>query len=65
MCSSDLGCQKRVAIEAGVPDLWHQHVGPQGRILGISRFGLSAPFQQAMHELGMTAEAVVAAARGL
>ena len=59
------GCQKRVAIEAGVPDLWHQHVGPQGRILGISRFGLSAPFQQAMHELGMTAEAVVAAARGL
>jgi transketolase len=58
-------CQKRVAIEAGVPDLWHQHVGPQGRILGISRFGLSAPFQQAMQELGMTADAVVAAARGL
>ncbi len=58
-------CPKRVAIEAGVSALWHKYVGPQGRILGINRFGLSAPFQQAMQELGMTADAVLAAARGL
>ena len=58
-------CVKRVSIEAGVGALWHKYVGPQGRILGINRFGLSAPFQQAMQELGMTADAVLAAARGL
>jgi transketolase len=58
-------CQKRVAIEAGVGALWHKYVGPQGRILSIERFGLSAPFSVAMKELGMTADAVVAAARAL
>jgi transketolase len=58
-------CPKRVAIEAGVSAPWHKYVGPAGRILGIDRFGLSAPFQQAMQELGMTADAVLAAARGL
>ena len=56
-------CEKRIAIEAGVSALWHRYVGPQGRILGIDRFGLSAPFQVVMKELGMTAEAVIAAAR--
>lgn len=58
-------CVKRVSIEAGVGALWHKYVGSQGRILGIDRFGLSAPYQQAMQELGMTADAVLAAARGL
>jgi transketolase len=58
-------CLKRVAIEAGVGALWHKYVGPQGRILSIERFGLSAPFSVAMKELGMTADAVVAAARAL
>ena len=58
-------CQKRVAIEAGVTALWHKYVGPQGRIIGIDRFGLSAPFAAAMKELGITAEAVVAAARAI
>jgi transketolase len=58
-------CVRRVAIEAGVGALWHKYVGPQGRILGINRFGLSAPFQVVMKELGMTADAVIAAAREL
>lgn len=58
-------CQKRVAIEAGVTALWHKYVGPQGRIIGIDRFGLSAPFASAMKELGITAEAVVAAAKAI
>jgi transketolase len=58
-------CVKRVSIEAGVGALWHKYVGSQGRILGIDRFGLSAPYQQAMQELGMTADAVLAAARSL
>ena len=57
--------KKRVAIEAGVTALWHKYVGPEGKILGIDRFGLSAPFGIVMKELGITADAVVAAARGL
>ncbi len=57
--------RRRVAIEAGVTALWHQWVGPEGTILGIDRFGISAPGGTVMKELGMTAEHVVAAARAL
>ncbi|HWA11415.1 MAG TPA: transketolase [Opitutaceae bacterium] len=58
-------CRKRVAIEAGVTGLWHKYVGPEGRIVGIDRFGLSAPFAEAMKALGITADAVVAAAKAI
>lgn len=58
-------CRKRVAIEAGVTGLWHKYVGLDGRVVGINRFGLSAPGNIAMKELGITAEAVVAAAQAL
>jgi transketolase len=56
-------CLKRVAIEAGVTGLWYKYVGLQGRVVGIDRFGLSAPGNIVMKELGITAEAVAAAAR--
>src|SRR5207248_3819799 len=36
-------CRRRVAIEAGVPELWDQYVGLDGRVIGLHRFGLSAP----------------------
>jgi len=58
-------CRKRVAIEAGVTALWHKYVGLDGKIVGIDRFGLSAPGNIAMKELGITTEAVVAAAKSL
>jgi transketolase len=58
-------CKRRVAIEAGVSGLWYRYVGPEGKVIGINRFGLSAPFAVVMKELGITAEAVVAAAQGL
>ncbi len=58
-------CRKRVAIEAGVTGLWHKYVGLDGKVVGIDRFGLSAPGNIAMKELGITAEAVVAAANSL
>lgn len=58
-------CRKRVAIEAGVTALWHKYVGLEGKVVGIDRFGLSAPGNIAMKELGITAEAVVAAAKSL
>jgi len=58
-------CRKRVSIEAGVSDPWFRFVGLDGRAIGINRFGLSAPGGVVMKELGITAEAVVAAARSL
>ncbi len=58
-------CRKRVAIEAGVTGLWAKYVGLDGKVVGIDRFGLSAPGNIAMKELGITAESVVAAANSL
>jgi len=58
-------CRKRVAIEAGVTGLWHQYTGLDGLVVGIDRFGMSAPGGTVFKELGITAEAVVAAARRL
>jgi transketolase len=58
-------CRKRVAVEAGVTVLWHKYVGLDGRVVGVDRFGLSAPAPVAFQELGVTADAVVAAAQSL
>ena len=58
-------CRKRVAIEAGVPDTWYQYVGLDGRVVGLHRFGMSAPGAEVMKELGIDAEHVVAAAKSL
>jgi transketolase len=58
-------CRKRVAVEAGVTALWREYVGLDGKVVGIDRFGISAPAPLAMKELGLTVEAVVAAANSL
>ena len=58
-------CRKRVAVEAGVTPLWREYVGLDGAVVGIDRFGISAPAPQAMKALGVTVDAVVAAARAL
>jgi transketolase len=52
-------CTNRLAIEAGVTGLWWKYVGLQGQVVGIDRFGLSAPGDTAMKELGITVEAIV------
>ena len=49
-------CKHRIAIEAGVTGLWWKYVGLEGKVLGIDRFGISAPGNTVMKELGMTAE---------
>jgi transketolase len=54
-------CAKRIAIEAGVPGLWWKYVGSQGQIIGIDRFGISAPGNTVFKELGITPEAVTQA----
>ncbi len=52
----------RVAIEAGRSLGWERYVGPQGRIVGIDRFGASAPAPELFKFLGLSAEAVAEAA---
>ena len=56
-------CRRRVAVEAGVTGGWYRYVGLDGRVVGIDRFGLSAPAPVAFRELGLTVDAIVAAAR--
>src|SRR6185295_14090097 len=58
-------CRKRVAIEAGVPEIWYQYVGLDGKVIGLHRFGLSAPGAEVMKEFGIDAQHVVDAARSL
>ena len=53
-------CRARVAVEAGHPDYWYRFVGLDGAVVGIPRFGLSAPGPQVMAELGLTVDNVVA-----
>jgi len=53
----------RVAVEAGVPFGWERYVGPQGEIIGLRRFGASAPYQILAREFGFTAENVAARAK--
>ncbi len=56
-------CTKRIAIEAGVTALWWKYVGLAGKVVGIDRFGISAPGNTVMKELGITAENLVAVAK--
>ena len=58
-------CRARVAIEAGVTGLWWKYVGLDGKVIGIDRFGLSAPGGKVMEVLGITPQAVVDAVKAL
>jgi transketolase/transaldolase len=51
----------RVAVEAGATDSWHKYVGLEGAVVGMNRFGESAPAPQLFQHFGITSEAVVAA----
>ena len=58
-------CRRRVAIEATVTSTWARYVGLDGAVIGIDRFGMSAPGAEVMKELGITAEHVVEVAKRL
>src|SRR6266513_1839970 len=60
-----MSCRRRVAIEAGVTQIWDQYVGLDGKIIGLHRFGMSAPGDQVMKEFGIDAAHVVEAAKSL
>ena len=53
----------RVSVEAGVKQGWREYVGDAGRIVSIDHYGASADYQRLYTEFGMTAQAVVDAAR--
>ena len=59
---------RRLAIEAGTTFGWERWVGndkTRGDVIGINRFGASAPYQRVYQELGLTVDAVVARAKEL
>ncbi len=59
------GCKKRLAIEAAHPDFWRKYVGLHGAVIGIDRFGESAPAGQLFEMFGFTVGNVVKTAKEL
>ncbi|WP_414703615.1 transketolase [Pseudalkalibacillus sp. SCS-8] len=57
--------KKRLAIEMGATHGWHKYTGDEGDVLGIDRFGASAPGEKVMKEYGFTVENVVARVKAL
>ncbi|HEV8644212.1 MAG TPA: transketolase [Burkholderiales bacterium] len=56
---------KRVAVEAGVTDYWRKYVGLEGAVVGLDRFGESAPAGDLFKFFGFTVEGVVKAVKGV
>jgi len=56
---------KRLAVEAGVTDGWYKYVGLDGKVVGLNRFGESAPAGALFKEFGFTADNVAKAAEEL
>jgi len=59
------GVPARLAVEAAAPQPWYRWVGDHGAVLGIERFGASAPYQRIYQEFGLTVENVVKKAKEL
>ncbi|KRC62833.1 transketolase [Agromyces sp. Root81] len=57
------GVTARVSVEAGLALSWHRYLGSHGRAVSIEHFGASADYKTLFREFGITAEAVVAAAK--
>ncbi|MDP2557134.1 transketolase [Photobacterium damselae subsp. piscicida] len=55
----------RIAVEAGIADFWYKYVGFDGRIIGMTSFGESAPANQLFKLFGFTVENVVETAKEL
>jgi len=51
---------KRLSIEASSPESWYRWVGSDGVVMGLERFGASAPYERIYQELGLTVEKIVA-----
>jgi transketolase len=51
--------KKRIAVEAGVPMGWHKYVGDEGTVIGVTKFGASAPYEVVFKEYGFTVENIM------
>ncbi|MEO7207590.1 MAG: transketolase [Steroidobacteraceae bacterium] len=60
-----LGVSARLAVELGVQQGWERYIGERGDMLGVERFGASAPGEILLREFGFTVDNVVARARKL
>ena len=60
-----LGPAPRLAIEAGIRQGWEHYIGAQGTFIGMTGFGASAPAEQLYKHFGITAAAIIAAAKKL
>jgi transketolase len=60
-----LSCTKRVAIEAGVSNLWYKYTGLDGKVIGTDKFGFSAPGETVMKAFGINTANLVAVAKTL
>lgn len=49
----------RIAIEAGAKESWYKYLGFDGQVVGIDRFGESAPAREVFHALGLTVETIL------
>lgn len=58
-------CSCRVAVEAASPLGWDRYVGPRGKVVGLSRFGASAPSGVLAEKFGLTAASLAQAVRDL
>jgi transketolase len=58
-------CERRISIEAGVTQPWYEFVGPRGAVIGLDRFGLSAPGGTVLKTLGISTEAILEAVQKL
>lgn len=56
---------KRLAIEMGATYGWHKYVGFDGRVLGIDRFGASAPANKVIEAYGFTVENIISLYKGM
>jgi len=55
----------RLAVEAGITQGWHRWTGDTGKVIGVNRYGVSAPYKTIFEHYGLTVEAVYEAARSL
>jgi len=56
-------CTKRMAVEAGITTMWYKYIGLDGKVIGVDRYGFSAPGDITMKVLGMTGENVLKEAK--
>jgi transketolase len=61
----DPSIEKRIAVEAGVSLGWEKWVGSKGAIIGVDKYGASAPYEKIFEEYGLTADHIYKKAKAL